>query len=56
MVRYHDHSNSYEGKHLIEVALQFGALFYYCHGRDAGRHGTGEVAKSFTSRLGGSRK
>jgi hypothetical protein len=35
--RYHDHGNSYKGKCLVEVGLQFRGLVYYsCHG---GEHG-----------------
>ena len=36
MKRHYDHSNSYKGKHLIGVGLQFRGLVYYCHG---GWHG-----------------
>ena len=45
--RYHDHSNSYKGKHLIVVAgLQFRGLVHCCHGEKQGimqgRHGARE--------------
>lgn len=35
--RYHDHGNSYKGKHLIRAGLQFRGLVHDCHG---GKHGS----------------
>jgi hypothetical protein len=50
MKRYHDHRNSYKGKHLIRVFLKFQRLRPYLHGMEAwqhtGKHGAGEVAEN----------
>jgi hypothetical protein len=57
--RYHDHSNSYQGKHLIEACFsqRFSSLSSWqetwCH---TDRHSAGELAQSSTSGSTGNRK
>lgn len=36
MKTYHDHGNSYKGKHLIGLAYSFKDLVHYCHRRKHG--------------------
>lgn len=42
--RYHDHSNSYKGKHLIRNGLWFRGSICSCHGW---KHGVAKVAGGF---------
>jgi hypothetical protein len=60
--RHQSHSiNCYKGKHLIRAASEFRELVSYHHGgkeasREAGRHGSGDIAESSTSRMAGNKK
>ena len=64
MNRYHDHSNSYKGKHLIGAGLQFQRFNLTCQFElssgqrawpDVERYGDGEVAESSGFGCAGSR-
>jgi hypothetical protein len=58
--RHHDPGNYYEGKHLIGSGWHFQRFSpltsWWQVWQHVGRHGTGEVAKSFASRSAGRRK
>lgn len=59
MRRYHDHGNTYNGKHLIGGGYNFRGLTHYLHGETrqcTGRHGAREGAKSPTFWSAGNRK
>jgi hypothetical protein len=53
VIRHHNHGNSYKGKHLTGVGLQFqrfsSLLSWWEAWQHAGRHGAGEKAESSTS-------
>jgi hypothetical protein len=44
--RYHDHNNSYIGKHLVGAGLEFRGLVHFHHGCKHGdrRHDAQEIA------------
>jgi hypothetical protein len=54
--KYHDHGNSYKGKHLIAADLQAHRFSNYLHVGNNVRNGAGEVVGSSTSGPSGSRK
>ena len=61
MKRHHEHSNSYKGKYLVKVGLQFIGLVHYHHGgkhgsMQANMNGAGEEAETSTSGLAGIKK